>query len=82
MVSWSVNSLLSKRESLNWIHRTHVKERDMVAYACNLRTGVAGEGLETGRCLGLTGQSALGACQVSERPYLKDKLNQNKVDGC
>lgn len=39
MVSWSVNGLLSKRESLNWIHRTHVKELDVVAYACNLRTG-------------------------------------------
>lgn len=43
---------------------------------------LGGGGLETGRCLGLTGQSALGACRVSERPYLKDKLNQNKVDGC
>lgn len=50
----------------------------MVAYACNLGTGMGG-GVETGRCLGLT---ALGECQISERSYLKDKLNQNKVDGC
>lgn len=45
MVSWSANGLLSERESLNWIHRTHVKKRDVVAYAISgLGAGVDGAG--------------------------------------
>lgn len=63
-----------KHEALSWIHRTNVKRLDVVAYACHLGTREA----ETGRCLGLPGQSALGDCQVNERSCLKNKLKQNK----